>query len=55
MIKDIELVNEKMTIKTKFPYGIEKFKRNEYINYSSVIIDYIGLPQSIIILEKFEC
>ena len=55
MVRDIELINEKMTIKTKFPYGIEKFIRNEYINDISFIKDYIGLPKSLKQLERFEC
>jgi hypothetical protein len=54
MIKDLELVNEKMVIKTNFPYGLEKFKRNEYIQDSSIITDYIGLPRSIKELEEFK-
>jgi len=55
MVKDLELINEKMTIKTNFPYGIEEFKRNEYVFDSSVITNYIGLPKSLKKLEKFNC
>lgn len=56
MIKDLELVNEKMTIKSKYPYGIEYFKRNcNMCNNLSVITDYIGLPKSLKILEDIEC
>jgi methyl coenzyme M reductase subunit D len=54
MIKDLELVNEKMIIKAIFPYGLEKFKRNDYIQDSSIITDYIGLPRSIKELDRFE-
>ena len=55
MIKDLELINQRMKIKNVFPYGIEKYKRNEYIQDLSVIKDYIGLPRSIKKVERFEC
>jgi len=53
MITELELVNERMKIKNKFPYGLEKFKRNKDIQ-NSVITDYIGLPRSVKNLERFE-
>lgn len=55
MIKELELVNEKIKIKKRYPYGIEKFKRNDYIDDSSELTDYIGLPRSIKKLERFKC
>lgn len=55
MIIDLEIINDKMRITNRFPYGIEKFSRNEYVSNKFGITDYIGLPTSIKKLERFEC
>lgn len=53
MIKNLELLNEQIIIKSNFPFGMEKYKHNDYIIDSSMILDYVGLPTSVTKLDHY--